>query len=125
MVFTSLSKLSLEYSSLTLEISPVELQVMSWLVVASQDSPPSGAVRVTVRSVRMAKSALETSLTSASEASLTLTRTVLDTSLGMVQLWVPSLAVEAMMVFTSLAKLSLEYSSLTLVMAPVEDQVRS
>ena len=85
MVLTSVSKLSVEYSSLTLEISPVEDQVMSWLVVASHSSAPSGAVRVTVRSVRMAKFASEVSLTVASEASLTLTRTVLDTSLGTVQ----------------------------------------
>ncbi len=85
MVLTSEAKLSLEYSSLTLEMAPVEDQVMSWLEAASHSSPPLGSVRVTVLSVRMEKSALETSLTSASEASLTRTRTVLDTSLGMVQ----------------------------------------
>ena len=86
MVLTSEAKSSLEYSSLTLLMSPVELHVMSWLVVASHSSAPSGAVRVRVRSVRMEKSSSEVSLTVASLASLIRTRTVLETSLGTVQL---------------------------------------
>ena len=125
MVLTSEPKLSLEYSSLTLVMAPVEDQVTSSLVETSHSSPPLGAVRVSVRWVRMVKSASETSLTSASLASLTRTRTVVEASLGTVQLKVPSSAVEELMVLTSVSKLSVEYSSLTLVMAPVEDQVMS
>ena len=125
MVLTSEAKLSLEYSSLTLEMAPVEDQVMSWLEAASHSSPPSGSVRVTVRSVRMEKSAFDRSLTSASLASLMRTLTVEEGSSGMVQAYVPSSGVEATMVLTSLEKPSFEYSSLTLVMSPVEDQVMS
>ena len=114
MTFTSLAKLSSEYSSLTLEIAPVEVQVMSSLLVTSQLSPPLGAVRVTVRWVRIVKSELEVSLTVASSTSLMRTRTVEEASLGTVQAWTPSLSVEETMVLMSETKLSLEYSSLTL-----------
>ena len=124
MVLITVSKLSVEYSSLTLPRLSLELQVMSWLVASTQLSPPSGAVSVSV-GTRMVKSALEVSATDALSTELTRTRTVVDATVGTFQEKVPSSAVEALMVLMSATKLSVEYSSFTLPRLSTELQVIS
>src|SRR2546426_1623086 len=114
------AKLSFEYSSLTLAIVPVAVQVIVRLEPTVHFSPPLGAV--TVKAPRILKSASEPSETVESFTSVTRTRTVAEMLFGTVQANVPVFGVEAA-TRIGVAKLSFEYSSLTLGIVPVVVQV--
>src|SRR2546425_9454667 len=79
----AVEKLSFEYSSLTLAIVPVAVQVIVRLDATVHCSPPLGAV--TVRAPRILKSASEPSETVESFTSVTRTRTVAEMLFGTVQ----------------------------------------
>src|SRR5207244_5505112 len=115
-ITVAVAKLSFEYSSLTLGIVPVAVQVIVRLDATVHCSPPLGAV--TVRAPRILKSALESSKTVESFTSVTRTRTVAEMSFGTVQANDPVFGVEAT-IKIGVVKLSFEYSSLTLGVVPV------
>src|SRR5437899_8803150 len=119
-ITVAVAKLSFEYSSLTLGIVPVAVQVIVRLDATVHCSPPLGAV--TVRAPRILKSALESSKTVESFTSVIRTRTVAEMSFGTVQANDPAAGVEAA-IKIGVVKLSCEYSSLTLVIVPVVVQV--
>src|SRR5207253_691920 len=119
-ITVAVAKLSFEYSSLTLGIVPVAVQVIVRLDATVHCSPPLGAV--TVRAPRILKSALESSKTVESFTSVTRTRTVAEMSFGTVQANDPVFGVEAA-IKIGVVKLSFEYSSLTLGIVPVVVQV--
>ena len=119
-ITVAVAKLSFEYSSLTLGIVPVAVQVIVRLDATVHGSPPLGAV--TVRAPRILKSALESSKTVESFTSVTRTRTVAEMSFGTVQANDPVFGVEAA-IKIGVVKLSFEYSSLTLGIVPVVVQV--
>ena len=119
-ITVAVAKLSFEYSSLTLGIVPVAVQVIVRLDATVHCSPPLGAV--TVRAPRILKSALESSRTVESFTSVTRTRTVAEMSFGTVQANDPVFGVEAA-IKIGVVKLSFEYSSLTLGIVPVVVQV--
>src|SRR5947199_1543343 len=89
----AVAKFSFEYSSLTLGIVPVAVQVIVRLDATVHCSPPLGAV--TVRAPRILKSALESSRTVESFTSVTRTRTVAEMSFGTVQAKDPVFGVAA------------------------------
>src|SRR5207249_5009495 len=111
-ITVAVAKLSFEYSSLTLGIVPVAVQVIVRLDATVHCSPPLGAV--TVRAPRILKSALESSKTVESFTSVTRTRTVAEMSFGTVQANDPVFGVEAA-IKIGVVKLSFEYSIFTLV----------
>src|SRR3989442_405615 len=113
---TSEVKLSLEYSRRTFGIVPLVVQVMVRLCPTVQISPPFGAV--TVMSPRILKLLAETPLAEGSVASETRTFAVVEIASGTTQLKLPVLATEAT-ITVAVAKLSVEYSSLTLGTEPV------
>src|SRR5437016_745356 len=117
----AVAKLSFEYSSLTLGIVPVVVQVIVRLSPTVQTSPPFGAVRV--KAPRILKFVFEVAKASELLTSLTLTRTVVEMLFGTVQENVPVLGVEAAMTTVSLKVPFLEYSSFTLAIEPVFVQV--
>src|SRR5437773_1903107 len=82
-----------EYSSFTLAMAPVLVQVMVWAVLTPQASPPFGAL--TVRLPLIEKLASEVSLAEALVTSATRTRTVLEMLSGIVHEKLPVLATEA------------------------------
>src|SRR5437867_950584 len=119
-ITVAVAKLSFEYSSLTLGIVPVVVQVIVRLDATVHSSPPLGAIRV--RAPRILKSALESSKTVESFTSVTRTRTVAEMLSGTVQANVPVFGAEAA-IRMGVVKLSFEYSSLTLGSDPVLVQV--
>src|SRR5437899_10991879 len=112
----AVAKLSFEYSSLTLAIVPVAVQVIVRLDATVHCSPPLGAV--TVRAPRILKSASEPSKTVESFTSVTRTRTVAEMSFGTVQANDPVFGVEAA-IKIGVVKLPFEYYCLTSVMVPL------
>src|SRR5438128_3125449 len=112
----SATKLSLEYSSLTLAIVPEVVQAIVWVVLIFQASPPFGVV--TAKAPWILKFASELSEASESETLVTRTFTVVEIASGMVQVYEPVFGAEALMT-VAVAKLSLEYSSFTLATVPV------
>src|SRR5881397_2266932 len=117
---TSEAKLSFEYSRRTFGIVPLVVQIMfrAWPTV--QSSPPLGAL--TVIPPRILKLLSETSLAEESAASETRIFAVVEIASGTTQPKLPVLAVEAT-ITVAVAKLSVEYSSLTLGTEPVFVQV--
>src|SRR5207249_2583806 len=109
-------KLSFEYSSLTLGIVPVVVQVIVRLSPTVQTSPPFGAVRV--KAPRILKFVFEVAKASELLTSLTRTRTVVEMLFGTVQPNVPVFGVEAMITFGYVLPPSVEYSSFTLGTVP-------
>src|SRR2546430_16168203 len=109
-------KLSFEYSSLTLGIVPVVVQVIVRLSPTVQTSPPFGAVRV--KAPRILKFVFEVAKASELLTSLTLTRTVVEMLFGTVQPNVPVFGVEATITFGYVLPPSVEYSSFTLGTIP-------
>src|SRR5437870_11712885 len=91
------AKLSFEYSSLTLGIVPVVVQVIVRLAPTVQTSPPFGAV--TPKAPRILKFVFEARKASELLTSLTRTRTVAEMLSGTVQENVPVLGVEATITF--------------------------
>src|SRR5437667_4109343 len=90
-------QLSFEYSSLTLGIVPVVVQVIVRLAPTVQTSPPFGAV--TPKAPRILKFVFEARKASELLTSLTRTRTVAEMLFGTVQPNVPVFGVEAMITF--------------------------
>src|SRR2546425_1193600 len=119
-ITVAVAKLSMEYSSLTLGTEPVFVHVIDCVVPTAQTSPPLGAVRM--KPPRMVKLAAEAPKTVTSAVFVTRTLTVVEASSGTVQAKLPVLATEAA-ISVALAKLSLEYSSFTLGLVPVDVQV--
>ena len=117
---TSEVKLSFEYSRRTFGIVPLVVQVMLRLCPTIQSSPPLGAL--TVIPPRILKLLSETSLAEESAASETRIFAVVEIASGTTQPKLPVLAVEAT-ITVAVAKLSVEYSSLTLGTEPVFVQV--
>ncbi len=117
---TSEAKLSFEYSRRTFGIVPLVVQVMlrAWPTV--QSSPPFGAL--TVIPPRILKLLSEASLAEESAASETRIFAVVEIASGIVQLKLPALTAE-LTITVAVAKLSVEYSSLTLGTEPVFVQV--
>ena len=114
----------MEYSSFTLAIEPLIVQVMVLRLPTSQFSEPLGAVRV--RAPTILKLASDLSVTDASPVSVTRTLIVEEMALGIVQAKVPDApGVEAIIVVfcSSSLKPFEEYSSFTLVIVPVFVQV--
>src|SRR2546422_459119 len=109
-------KLSFEYSSLTLGIVPVVVQVIVRLCPTVQTSPPFGAVRP--KAPRILKFVFEVAKASELLTSLTRTRTVAEMLSGTVQDDVPVFGVEAMITFGYVLPPSVEYSSFTLGTVP-------
>src|SRR2546428_13630481 len=93
MTLISATKLSLEYSSLTLGIVPEVVQATVRVVLIFQASPPFGVV--TVKAPWILKFASERSEAAGSEASVTLTFTAVAVALGMVPVYEPVLRAEA------------------------------
>src|SRR2546428_9692956 len=122
-IVIAVAKLSFEYSSLTLAIVPVAVQVIVRLDATVHCSPPLGAV--TVRAPRILKSASEPSETVESFTSVTRTRTVAEMLFGTVQANDPVFGVEAAITIGDV-QLSFEDSTLTLgsVPAAVQQAVR-
>src|SRR2546425_330460 len=116
----SATKLSLEYSSLTLAIVPEVVQAIVWVVLIFQASPPFGVV--TAKAPWILKFASELSEAFGSATSVTRTFTVVEIASGMVQVYEPVFGAEAL-ITVAVAKLSLEYSSFTLATVPVFVQV--
>src|SRR5437899_2493572 len=100
-----------EYSSFTNWIEPVLVQVMFWAVPTPHFSPPLGAVRV--REPTILKFASEVSATEASALLVTRTLTVELILSGTVQVYVCAASVAPVIREGAVAKLSVEYSSLT------------
>src|SRR2546425_270690 len=120
MTLISATKLSLEYSSLTLGIVPEVVQATVRVVLIFQASPPFGVV--TVKAPWILKFASELSEAAGSETSVTLTFTVVEIASGMVQVYEPVFGVGAM-ITVAVAKLSFECSSFTFATLPVLVQV--
>src|SRR2546429_161368 len=91
------AKLSFEYSSFTLGIVPVVVQVIVRLSPTVQTSPPLGAVRA--RAPRILKFEFEEPKALRLLTSLTRTRTVAEMVSGTVHANVPVFGVEAMITF--------------------------
>src|SRR5206468_1437026 len=119
-ITVAVAKLSVEYSSLTLGTDPVVVQVIWRVEPTTHSSAPLGAERM--NPPRILKFALETPKTVASAVLVTRTFTVVETSSGMVQAKLPVLLTEAAS-SVAVAKLSLEYSILTLGIVPPDVQV--
>src|SRR2546422_4278155 len=111
MTTVSLKVPFLEYSSFTLAIEPVFVQVMFWTVLTPHFSPPLGAV--TVREPTILKFASEVSTTVTSAVLVTRTLTVELMLSGTVHAYVPAAASVDAVISEAVAKLSVEYSSLT------------
>src|SRR2546428_12841706 len=92
-IVIAVAKLSFEYSSLTLAIVPVAVQVIVRLDATVHCSPPLGAV--TVKAARILKAASDASETVESLASVIRTLTVVEMSSGTVQANVPAVGGEA------------------------------
>src|SRR2546426_727509 len=120
MTLISATKLSLEYSSLTLGIVPEVVQATVRVVLIFQASPPFGVV--TVKAPWILKFASELSEAAGSETSVTLTFTVVEIASGMVQVYEPVFGAEAL-ITVEVAKSSFEYSSFTFATLPVLVQV--
>src|SRR5881396_825488 len=116
MTTASLKVPFLEYSSFTLAIEPVLVQVMVWAVPTPHFSPPLGAV--TVREPTILKFASEVSATVASAVLVTRTLTVELILSGTVHAYVPAAASVDAVITEAVAKLSVEYSSLTVANLP-------
>ena len=121
MTTASLKVPFLEYSSFTLAIEPVLVQVMVWAVPTPHFSPPLGAV--TVREPTILKFASEVSATVASAVLVTRTLTVELILSGTVHAYVPAAASVDAVITEAVAKLSVEYSSLTVANVPALVQV--
>src|SRR5439155_996442 len=115
-ITVAVAKLSFEYSSLTLGIVPVAVQVIVRLDATVHSSPPLGAV--TPRAPRILKLVLEARKASELLTSLTRTRTVAEMLSGTVQENVPVFGVEATITFGYVLPPSVEYSSFTLGTVP-------
>src|SRR5438876_2089607 len=109
MTTASLRVRVLEYSSFTLGIEPVLVQVMVWAVPTPHFSPPLGAV--TVREPTILKFASEVSATVASAVLVTRTLTVELILSGTVHAYVPAAASVDAVITEAVAKLSVEYRS--------------
>src|SRR3989441_1236294 len=120
MTLISATKLSLEYSSLTLGIVPEVVQATVRVVLIFQASPPFGVV--TVKAPWILKFASELSEAAGSETSVTLTFTVVEIASGMVQGYEPVFGVDGT-ITVEVAKSSFEYSSFTFATLPVLVQV--
>src|SRR3989442_10523515 len=121
MIGVAVAKLSLEYSSFTLAIvDPVVVQAIWRVEPTTHSSAPLGAERM--KPPRMVKLALESSKTVASAVFVTRILTVVEALSGTVQAKLPVLATEAA-ISVAVAKLSLEYSSFTLGIVPVDVHV--
>src|SRR5881398_2051124 len=96
------------YSSFTLQIESVFVQVMYWSVVTPHFSPPLGAV--TVREPTILKFASEVSTTVTSAVLVTRTLTVELILSGTVHAYVPAAASVDAVISEAVAKLSVEYS---------------
>src|SRR3989442_3289565 len=116
MTLTSATKLSLEYSSLTFGTVPEVAQATVRVVLIFQASPPFGVVRV--KAPWILKLASELSEAAGSDTSVIRTFTLVEIASGMVQLYEPVLGAVAV-ITVAVAKLSFEYSSLTLATVPV------
>src|SRR5207245_321401 len=116
----SATKLSLEYSSLTLGIVPEVVQAIVWVVLIFQPSPPFGVV--TAKAPWILKFASELSVAFGSATSVTRTFTVVEIASGMVQVYEPVFGAEALMT-VAVTKSSFEYSSFTFATLPVLVQV--
>src|SRR5438093_13411376 len=121
MTTVSLKVPFLEYSSFTLAIEPVFVQVMFWTVLTPHFSPPLGAV--TVREPTILKFASDVSVTVASAVLVTRTLTVELILSGTVHAYVPAAASVDAVITEAVAKLSVEYSSLTVANVPALVQV--
>src|SRR5437870_13308462 len=121
MTTVSLKGPSLGYSSFTLAIEPVFVQVMFWTVLPPPSSPPLGAV--TVREPTILKFASEVSTTVTSAVLVTRTLTVELMLSGTVHAYVPAAASVDAVISEAVAKLSVEYSSLTVANVPALVQV--
>src|SRR5437867_2920990 len=121
MTTASLKVPFLEYSSFTLAIEPVLVQVMVWAVPTPHFSPPLGAV--TVREPTILKFASEVSATVASAVLVTRTLTVELILSGTVHAYVPAAASVDAVISEAVTKLSVEYSSLTVAKVPALVQV--
>src|SRR5438874_1653920 len=120
MTLISATKLSLEYSSLTLGIVPEVVQAIVLVLVTFHSSPPLGLS--SVKEDVILKVASEMSLASGSVTSVTRTFTVAEIASGIVQVYVPVFGVDATMT-VEVAKSSFEYSSFTFATLPVLVQV--
>src|SRR5437867_383913 len=121
MTTVSLKVPFLEYSSFTLAIEPVFVQVMFWTVLTPHFSPPLGAVRV--REPTILKLASEVSTSVASALLVTRTLTVGLILSGTVHAYVPAAASVDAVISEAVAKLSVEYSSFTVANVPALVQV--
>src|SRR6058998_661729 len=121
MTTVSLKVPFLEYSSFTLAIEPVFVQVMFWTVLTPLFSPPLGAV--TVREPTILKFASEVSTTVTSAVLVTRTLTVELMLSGTVHAYVPAAASVDAVISEAVAKLSVEYSSFTVAKVPALVQV--
>src|SRR2546422_845927 len=121
MTTVSLKVPFLEYSSFTLAIEPVFVQVMFWTVLTPHFSPPLGAV--TVREPTILKFASEVSTTVTSAVLVTRTLTVELMLSGTVHAYVPAAASVDAVISEAVAKLSVEYSSFTVAKVPALVQV--
>src|SRR2546429_3454249 len=110
------AKLSFEYSSFTLGIVPVVVQVIVRLPPTVQTSPPFGAV--TPKAPRILKFVFEARQASELLTSLTGTRTVAEMLSGRVEENVRVFGVEATITFGYVLPPSVEYSSFTLGTVP-------
>src|SRR2546425_13265803 len=104
MTTASLKVPFLEYSSFTLAIEPVLVQVMVWAVPTPHFSPPLGAV--TVREPTILKFASDVSVTVASAVLVTRTLTVELILSGTVHAHVPAAASVDAVITEAVAKLS-------------------
>src|SRR5438876_12069271 len=111
MTTASLRVRVLEYSSFTLGIEPVLVQVMVWAVPTPHFSPPLGAV--TVREPTILKFASEVSATVASAVLVTRTLTVELILSGTVHAYVPAAASVDAVISEAETELSVDDSSLT------------
>src|SRR5437870_4143859 len=116
----SATKLSLEYSSLTLGIVPEVVQAIVRVVLIFQASPPFGVV--TAKAPWILKFASELSEAFGSETSVTRTFTVAEIASGMVHAYEPVFGADAT-ISVAVAKSSFEYSSFTFARLPVLVQV--
>src|SRR5947199_5851410 len=121
MTTVSLKVPFLEYSSFTLAIEPVFVQVMFWTVLTPHFSPPLGAV--TVKEPTILKFASEVSTTVTSAVLVTRTLTVELILSGTVHAYVPAAASVDAVISEAVTKLSVEYSSLTVANVPALVQV--
>src|SRR5712691_8778425 len=121
MTTASLKVPFLEYSSFTLAIEPVFVEVMFWTVLTPHFSPPLGAV--TVREPAILKFASEVSTTVASALLVTRTLTVELILSGTVHAYVPAAASVDAVIRETVVKSFMEYSSFTVAKVPALVQV--